>query len=250
MQKKKFATQEQINSNNYLKILSLCCLDNSDSDERIEWLKEPFSIGDNIYSTNKYVMVYFNKSNTLPADFTIDNLTEERSSRVIKLVPEVNDEKYVITIDQINTALSFCIPIPEYETVGRDVICSECSGEGYVEWHYEGKKNGKYSKEFECPVCGGEGLSSKTKKVPTGGNTFSANELVKFGKCYFSSLNTNYIKKIAELLGEKEVYLISQKSHDGASLFRIGDVSLIIMPLIQINAPTNIPIEIKPAQIK
>lgn len=205
--------------NNYKEILGIFKADC----EKPEWILKPFVIDDNVYSTDKYCMVWFDKS--LVEDVTDYGVVDK--SKVINIIPQDLHLDKVITLDILKEAVSKCPQVDAFDWVGKDVECKECKGEGDVEWEYKG-----YTKEMSCPVCEGDGLSSRRRQRANGKKIADKDSKIKVFKSYFSGAIIQQLIQVTELVGENEVTVLSQAEEKTATLFKIGNVSLIAMPFV------------------
>ncbi len=212
----------QINS--YKEILELFrCKDVTGS----EWTQTPFIIDNNIYSTDCHCMVWFDKN--IISDLSKYNVFEKSKTGLI-IPTEINIEK-IIPVDEIKKGLSKCPTEEGFDWVGEDVPCKECEGDGIVIWEYN-----HHEKEFDCPECDGDGLTKKKRRIPNGKNIIPDYALIKLGQCFIAAPIIETIVKAADLLNEESIKLISQLGAEMANLFKIGDISLLVMPVI---VPSN-----------
>ena len=177
-------------------------------------LQNPFEQNGKFYATDRYVLI---RCDSIDFEFkneyvapTVEPLIPKPNRRELIDFRQVDFEKYK-TIDELSK-------------VGEDVICSDCNGDGEVEWEYEG-----YTREFECPVCDGSGYSSECKYLPTGVKIVG-NATIKL---YDALLDIKYFYKLKELqeLTGCDVYLVNYTFPTKAILFSCGEFEVIIMPL-------------------
>lgn len=189
---------------------------------KLKWMQKPFVIGDNIYATDGFCMVWFNKE-LMPNFSEYDSYEFNKISGVI---PSIMDLNKLILVDEIKTALSKCPLEDDFKEISEDISCEECGGDGKVVWEYE-----SYEREMACPVCDGEGYISRKTKIPTGGKVIASYSTIKIGKCFLSANILDNVVKACELLDTKSITLISQLGEIKSNLFKIEDVSLLVMPM-------------------
>jgi len=196
-----------------------------------EWIKKPFVIDSNVYSTDSHCMVWFDKNNIT----TFSEYDVYEKTKIGTVIPtEINIEKE-ISVDEIKKGLEKCPTEEGFDLVGEYVPCKECDGEGTVIWEYN-----NHEKEWDCPVCDGDCLQSKKRQKPNGKKTIPTYAIIKLEQCFISANIFESIVKAAEFLNQKSVKLISQVSATKASLFEIGDVSLLVMPVMPPDSYENV----------
>lgn len=200
-------------------------------ERRKDWLIKPFVIGDNVFSTDAHCMVWFDK-NIIQTFAEYDVYEPAKIGTVIPT--EMNFEK-VITIDEIKAGLSKCPTEDGFDWVGEDVNCKECDGEGTVIWEYN-----NHEKEWDCPECYGEGLSRKKRQVPNGKKYIPNYALIKLEQCFISANIFEMIVKACEALNATSLTLVSQLGSCKGNLFKIGDVSLLVMPVLPPDNDENV----------
>jgi len=200
-------------------------------EKRKDWLLSPFVIGDNVFTTDAHCMVWFDKK-IIPTFSEYDIYEEKKIEGVIPT--EINIEK-VIPIDEIKKGIAKCPTEDGFDWVGEDVECKECKGEGTVVWEYN-----NHEKEDDCPVCDGDGLSRKKKQVPNGKKYIPNYALIKMEQCFISANIFETIVKSCEALNATSITLISQTGSGKGNLFKIGDVSLLVMPVLPPDSYENV----------
>lgn len=203
---------------------------------RKEWSLKPFRIEGNVYATDFYCMVWFDEK-LIPS---AQEIIIHDNPKVLSVIPIGSNIRKQITIDDIKTAISHCPTEKDFDWVGEDIVCKECNGDGDVVWEYN-----EYQKEFECPKCDGEGLTSKRRQKYNGKQVVTDASLIKIKRSYFSAKFLQRIIDLAELLNESSVTLVNQPTPDKANLFEMGNVSLLIMPVGLLNAEEDLQWEIK-----
>lgn len=214
--------------NSYRSVLELFrCKD----EKRKDWLLKPFVIGDNVFTTDAHCMVWFDK-NIIPTFSEYDVYEEKKIGGVIPT--EINIEK-VIPVDEIKAGLAKCPTEDGFDWVGKDVECKECEGEGTVVWEYN-----NHEKEDDCPVCDGDGLSRKKRQVPNGKKNIPNYALIKLEQCFISANIFETIVKACEALNATSITLVSQLGSGKGNLFKIGNVSLLVMPVLPPDSFENV----------
>jgi hypothetical protein len=194
-----------------------CATDGS----RPEMLK-PFVVGNKTYATDATTLV---RCDIDKINFEFENL--EKPPKVEAAIPEINTSE-IIDIDDIDWGSL----MNKDETIGdgNDVECGHCCGDGNCEdsFPYKGKL---YNFEYECPVCEGSGYEEEERQIPTGNKTFGPFDMVKFKNIYFYATKFYKLKKVKDLIGGN-VELISYNENYKGTMFRIGNVEILIMPCI------------------
>lgn len=145
-------------------------------------------------------------------------------------IPVPAEEQRTITIAQIEEAVAKC----DKEEVMEDVkeVCPECSGEGVVEWEYDATTNREtYDKEFECPVCDGDGYIWNEK--PSGKFEPSRKCAISIGAGLFTAWQIDRIAKTMRMIGADTITVVSEPTKSGALLLHTGDVEILQMPVFE-----------------
>jgi len=190
-----------------------------------EWRLQPFLIEESLFSVNSHSIVWMNKNkieNALYKDIEIDK------NMVLRNIPSVFNLEKNIPIANIQQALDKCPQEDEMKWVGKDIVCTECNGEGQVEWEYK-----HHTKDFECPKCHGEGLSSKAKQVPTGRTMPEKYWKVKICECYIAANILTELVRCATLLEKEVITLVHQTEALKPTIFMIDDVYFLVMPMMK-----------------
>jgi hypothetical protein len=99
-----------------------------------------------------------------------------------------------------------------------DVKCTECDGNGEVEWSYKG-----WTKDFNCPKCKGDGLVS-TKIAPSAPSAPYAD--ISLGEVRIAAHYMGLLHAIAASVGCPLV-VVSTKNH--RAYFKTGPVQALVM---------------------
>jgi Zn finger protein HypA/HybF involved in hydrogenase expression len=192
-----------------------------------EWRLQPFVIDNRLFSTNNHVVVWINGQNKIDASL-YKGVEADKSEKVLSIISvDLNLEKH-IPISAIQQALDKVPQEAEMKWVGKDITCTECKGEGEVEWEYK-----THTKDFECPKCHGEGLSAKAKQVPTGRTMPEKYSKVKIGNCYISGVILMELVNCADVLDKQIVTLVHQTEAKKPTIFLIDEVHFLVMPMLK-----------------
>lgn len=184
-------------------------------DDFREWMQKPFLIGDHAYATDAHVMVIVPKDRVTG----INELERGDPEFVLKVIPAERNMNSDVPVEVLKAAIEKAPLVDEMKETKTE--CKECDGAGEVEWDY-----GKWTKEFDCPVCYGEG--STYTKIPSGNKILSNDGYMKIGNSYFRVKMISDIVKVAELLEESEIRFIYQKESNNANMIQIKDVEMLL----------------------
>jgi len=175
----------------------------------------PLTWNNNVFATDAYTLIYTDKENI---DFEFEN-EHESPTNLDSIIPVANISETLIipNLEPLKTA-------KELAPVGEDIKCSECDGDGEVEWEY-----GRWTKDMECPKCEGDGFEYLAKMMPTGNNTFR-NIKVKIKENYLDIFKFNKVLKVQEILGG-DIELLFCEPDKSALLFKVGICNIIVMKL-------------------
>lgn len=154
-----------------------------------------------VYATNTRKMIRI-KENAVRGDYK----TAEIALNIAK-----NNCNYTITAENIEKVLSAIPQIEEIMSVGNNIKCSECDGEGTVTWKYTDKNWNDYEIEEDCPVCEGVGYIEKERQIKTGRIIPNPNTVVKVGKNNIMATNLQVLLDAMRIIGVMEVRLVCQK---------------------------------------
>lgn len=202
-------------------INSLLKLFVSDASAWHDWSKAPFKIEDKVYATDRRIMLI------IPAEHAPDvqPLEGYAPSNVLSVIPAAGAVLQTILAKDILTALK-AVP-----TVKEDKECEACKGEGEVEFEfYHGGRT--YTTDSECPICDGEGSfpDKDGKTIP------DPEKSITIGKSNFAPKNIKKLYQICQHLDLVEIDLVSQPSDMAASLFSKNGISLLAMPVKDIES--------------
>ncbi len=173
---------------------------------------------DKVYATDAHVLIYVDEKEI---DFEWSNECEPHNLTTILPTPNILETLNIPDLEQYKS-------VDELKSVGKDIKCSECDGDGKVEWEYE-----QWTKDFECPKCYGEGYEHLAKTMLTGNKTFR-NIKVKIKDSYLDIFKFNNVLKVQEILGG-DIELLFCETDKSALLFKVGICGIIVMKLSMIS---------------
>lgn len=143
----------------------------------------------------------------------------EDSLKVTSCVWEIAPK--VVRLESIEKALQDCPQVEKTITT----ICDECDGDGEVWWTYKDKHGERHDKDWDCPICDGEGIKSRG----TGQFHTDPSFLIKLGEAYFT---VEYIEKLKRCMQLLDSYyaLLTANSPLGASVFQTDNAKIMLMP--------------------
>lgn len=192
-------------------------------DEYRNWLCEPFFIGNLAIATNAHELVFFDKN---LSEKELNICGNENPQLILNNIPKQRNQDYKLNIEEIETYLRNAPKVDVLKTVGKDVKCTECDGDGQVEWEYE-----NWTKDFDCPKCDGDGYESESRQIPTGEFEIDGLSLVDVKNSRFSIKMIERLLKVKNLLSETEITLVFQEAENMANVFKIGKVEILCMPM-------------------
>lgn len=194
-------------------------------DELRDWINKPFFIGNLAIATNAHELVFFDKN---LSEIELDVCGNVNPQLILNNIPEQRNQEYKLNIEEIENYLNIAPKVDVLKTVGKDVKCTECEGDGQVEWEYE-----RWTKEFDCPKCDGEGYESESRQVPTGEQEIDGLNLVDVKESRFSIKMIDRLIQVKNMLNENEITLVFQEAENMANVFRIGNVEILCMPMMK-----------------
>ena len=136
----------------------------------------------------------------------------------------------ILTALTLENAISYAPLIDEMITVGEDVDCKECNGDGRVDWEYR-----HWTRAFECPVCDGSGYMSLSKSEPSGRKVIAPDAAVRIGLLNFRASLLQLLLEAMRFCDCVEC-TVTFGSSTAATLFNLNDdIDIIIMPIFSIN---------------
>ncbi len=189
------------------------------------WMQEPFNIGENVYSTDGYsIMKVPNNSVRV-----FNECTKPENAKVTLEYFDFKESKIMdIKLSDLKDAISKIPLIDECINADAEGKCTECEGEGEVEWEYE-----SYTKDMDCPVCDGDGVITETKKEKTGRKIKAEGFFIDIN---ISRLRTAMIEQlitIADLLKVETIKVVSQTKPNTGVVFKVGIAEIIMKPVLK-----------------
>nr|DAF05955.1 MAG TPA: TRAP Tryptophan RNA-binding attenuator protein inhibitory protein [Caudoviricetes sp.] len=129
----------------------------------------------------------------------------------------------VVRLEAIEKALQSC-PLVE-KTIST--ICDECGGQVEVWWTYKDKHGKRHDKDWDCPICYGEGIKSHA----TGQLRPDPYSILKLGEAYFRAEYIEKLKRCMRLL-DSDYALLTANSPLGASVFQTDNAKIMLMPYL------------------
>jgi len=201
-------------------LLSFCDKDNTYS----KWMNSPFILGDNrVYATDGKILGYIETVFIRDQYPTLDGTLE---SSIKDVIPKTLNKNIKYPLKNLIDKLKEIELVDDFDIEEEEVECAECNGEGSVEWEYN-----DYQKFDTCPKCEGRCINYVEKKEPNGKKIYKTEKSVQI---YNSMFNPNYIQKlinVAESLKENKIRLLYQQEENSASLFRIKELIIVLMPV-------------------
>lgn len=206
----------------YLDVLKL----HQGNDELRPWMTKPFYVKDLAVATDAHTMIWIDKN-------LVDGLEQcdrPNPSVVTDLMPKEINENFTIDVEKIKEAISKIKLVDDFDIVGESVKCSECDGDGEVEWEYE-----NWTKDFECPKCDGEGYESSETQVKNGKKVIDTGFHIDIKQSRFSVEMILKLLKTQEILNAEEIILCYQIRPNASSVFLIGEAKVLCMPMQKID---------------
>lgn len=198
-------------------------------------LAEPFTRNGYVYASDTHTMLRVRQDllkNEYPGHPKAPN-----AERVLPL----HNFNELITLQQLEEAISQCPMEDEKIIVTPEVECDECDGDGNVDWEYHSSDGRTLHTYYYCPVCDGTGVKYEARYRLTGRRVPENYACVNI---YGSSFNALYLLRLCgtmKMLGIESVKHVA--NHPGApNTFNLTDgIELIIMPVL--NAEPSATIE-------
>lgn len=198
---------------------------NNDNYNR-DWMAKPFNVGNKTVSTNAYILVatplqegFEDLSNKTKGVYPMDFILDKKIP-VSELKEKLNDFPKIDCFDE------------------EEKQCDACNGYGDVDFEFS--YNGKdYESNQDCPICDGSGVFNTVSKKPNGKKELNYNKFFGIGNSVFNVARIEELLEVAEMLKSDEIILINQTQSNRASLFKIKDVEVLLMPTM-CNDLTNV----------
>lgn len=233
--------------NKYKKVLNLFV----SNDELRPWMQNPFTIKDKIYATNGYALVVFdlvtfvcnNYNTTLNKITDIPIIYQFEEDKLNGVYPLENNLNNTYSINFLKKRFKNVPLIDDFDEEKKIDICTECGGTGVVTYVYEDDGYIDHEMDGTCPICDGFSKCEQIVKKPNGKTVLDKNAQCIIGNSIFYVNKIKYILDVAEILGVSKFELVYQKEEYKASLFKVGEADLLIMPAH--NLGNNIAFKIK-----
>jgi len=183
-----------------------------------EWMEKPFTDLSKVMATNKISFVAVPKER-------VETHHIELIGKTKGVYPCLHTCEKEITLHRLQEAMKQ-VPLVDELDNHKAYKCKECNGFGQVEWQY-----GNYTDEDDCPKCNGDG-EFKTDRKPTGKKVYDPSKVIIIGDSKFNVLELELLKKTIELLKQDKFSLVNQTQPKQASLFKIEDVEILMMPFL------------------
>ena len=178
------------------------------------WMNKPFIAGEKAIASNSFALAAVNLEKTEK----IGPLDGQIIENILSVIPAKQGPIKDFSIKSLTDILSAQPLVDEFEE------CEECDGDGLVEWSYL-----NYDKHFDCPKCGGTG------SIKTGKKVIDNSKRLRIGNSAFSLNIINLIVKAAVILNLETIYLVHQTEAYTGSIFQVGDVEILCMPVQEDN---------------
>lgn len=135
---------------------------------------------------------------------------EYETTNEMKIEFPMQNCDYTVTESDLRKVLSEIPQEEETETVGQNIKCPECDGDGTVWWEYRDKKFETHEAEHDCPICDGSGYVEKEKTRKTGRMIPSPIQIIKVGK---NNIMSGYLLTLLDamnIIRVSEVRLVCQ----------------------------------------
>lgn len=190
----------------------------STDEDRPKFLK-PWRERNHVFASETHILIRANGYLT-----TVD-YPQHNSDNSNKLFP-TGIPTGMLSAATLENAISYAPLTDEMKTVGEDVDCEECDGDGEVVWGYR-----HWTRTYPCPVCEGCGYSSLSKSVPTGRKVIDPHATVRIGLLYFRA---SFLKLVLEAMKYCDCTeaAVTIGSRTQATRFNISDeIDIILMPV-------------------
>lgn len=154
---------------------------------------------------------------------------------VSKVLTPPNFDK-VLTLAKLERAIAKCPCEDEMELESHEIECSECDGDGEVEWGYTDKNHHIHTEWYECPVCHGSGVMKEATYRKTGRKVPNYEAGIEvFGLVFWAELLLRLCDTM-KALGINEVRYVS-RYEGNANIFNLADgIDVVLMPLADITS--------------
>lgn len=196
------------------------------NDDRRDWMSKPFNVGNRTVSTNAYILI----STPLQEGF------EDLSNKTKGVYPMDFNLDTKILVSELRQKLNDFPKVDCFDEEEKE--CDACNGYGNVDFEFY--HNGKYyESNQDCPVCDGSGVFNTVSKNPNGKKELDYNKFFGIGNSAFNVARIEELLEVAETLQSEHITLVNQTHPNKASLFKIKEVEVLLMPTM-CNDLTNV----------
>jgi hypothetical protein len=110
----------------------------------------------------------------------------------------------------LEAALAKCKTIPKTITVGKDVKCPECKGDGMVLWEYRDSGLCLHEDYFDCPICDGTGLIEHSREIETDEKIINPDAVISINRMPFRAEILNKAAQIMRLFGIEQLHFLTE----------------------------------------
>lgn len=173
------------------------------------FMLNPFTIDDKVFATDGIIMVMFDKRLT----FDIDGLRRMKPESVLQAIPSERNNNFSIKTAVLQEAINKSPIEDDTSFVNIKTRCHTCQGA-----------------DKKCEDCEGTGTLIDEVEILNGNKRFSLGYHVIIKSSSFSVMIFNKVMQVAKILNAEEIVLTHQTENNRASIFKIGEVELMVMP--------------------
>jgi hypothetical protein len=203
-------------------------------DKLREFMLTPFRVGDNIYATDAYIIIWMDKS--IVKDW--EQYPEIMQELISKAVPKSFNMNTKLSLKKLKSEILRCDTEDEMIQSGNPTECPACHMDGVVEWEFN-FKGIYYTDNFDCPVCNGSGVIDD-EKIPTGNKILTEYTSCRIGQAIFRCRLITKMLNAAIILGEKDVTVVYQTGRTSITVFKVGEIYIGVMPTMDEEATFTI----------
>lgn len=183
-------------------------------------------------ATDAHALVFFDK-NLLPENTVFETDFGEKLKypdiqRFVEMKANCNT---ILDVEKINEVISKCPLIEDTDEEENEYECPECDGSGKVEYEYSSSKTTHYM-DGECPICYGYGKCVQTISKPNGKMVKNNEYYLQMGTSYLSIFLVEKLLEVGKMLSS-DIVVVNQTYPNKEMLFKIGNVNILIMPLMR-----------------
>lgn len=184
-------------------------------------------------ATDAHALVFFDK-NLLPENTVFETNFGEKLKypdiqRFIELEDICNNR---LDLQKVNDVISKCPLIEDFDEEEKEDTCNECDGSGEVTYTYEDSKYKDHELDGECPICDGYGKFTQTIEKPNGRMVKNNEYYLQCGISYLSIFMIEKLLKVQQIIGG-DISIVNQTYPNKEILFKVGNVKVLIMPLMR-----------------